>query len=41
MAGQFWQGLAGMGNGMMKGRRRVVKSEVTQMSSSRLWMEVS
>lgn len=38
MVGQFWLGLEGMGNGMIKGRRRVEKSEVTQMSS---WMEVS
>ena len=40
MAGQFWLGLEGMGNGMPKGRRKVVKSEGTQMSSLRLWMEV-
>lgn len=33
MAGQFWLGLEGMGNGMIKGRRRVEKSEVTQVSS--------
>lgn len=41
MAGQFWLGLEGMGNGMPKGRRRVVKPEGTQMSSSRLWKDVS